>query len=409
MDDLRLERAKLIAKNRQLRKAANGTWIVLSQTRPGTRYTVNPIPGTCSCPDYAQWELPCKHLYAVKMIDVPEPPNADRDAPKPVDADEVKLIKRKTYPQDWSAYNAAQIGEKETFQLLLRSLCDGIACERNARGRPRLPLSDVLYASVLKVYTTVSGRRASTDIRECEKKGHLRHAPHHNSISDYLRREDLTPVLKQLIEISAAPLKAVEKQFAVDGTGFSTCTYARWFDHRYGEEKRQQIWIKAHAMIGTKTNIVTAVEITQGEMHDSPQFAGLVKATAQRFDVQEVSADKAYMSHRNLDAVGEAGGMAYIPFKSNHRGAGPELWRKLWHLFWYRRDEFEKHYHQRSNVESTFSAIKRKFGGALRSKDLVSQTNECLCKILAFNITVLIHEMHELGIKIDFAEATDVA
>jgi len=55
-------------------------------------------------------------------------------------------------------------------------------------------------------------------------------------------------------------------------------------------------------------------------------------------------------------------------------------------------------YHKRSNVESTFSMIKRKFGDSLRSKTDVAMTNETLCKILCHNLVVLIHETQELGI-----------
>ncbi len=60
------------------------------------------------------------------------------------------------------------------------------------------------------------------------------------------------------------------------------------------------------------------------------------------------------------------------------------------------------HYHKRSNIESTFSAIKRKLGDTLKSRNTTSQINELLCKIVTYNITVLIQEMYELGIKIDF-------
>jgi transposase len=60
------------------------------------------------------------------------------------------------------------------------------------------------------------------------------------------------------------------------------------------------------------------------------------------------------------------------------------------------------HYHKRSNVESTFAAIKRKFGETIKSKNRVAQENEMLCKIVAYNITVLIHAMHELGITPNF-------
>lgn len=70
----------------------------------------------------------------------------------------------------------------------------------------------------------------------------------------------------------------------------------------------------------------------------------------------------------------------------------------MFHYFQFKREEFLQHYHQRSNVESTFSMIKRKFGDFLRSKGDTAMTNETLAKILCHNIVVLIHEMHELGI-----------
>lgn len=47
--------------------------------------------------------------------------------------------------------------------------------------------------------------------------------------------------------------------------------------------------------------------------------------------------------------------------------------------FTYRRDEFMAHYHHRSNVESTFSMIKRKFGDSLRTKTDTAMVNEVLC------------------------------
>lgn len=59
-------------------------------------------------------------------------------------------------------------------------------------------------------------------------------------------------------------------------------------------------------------------------------------------------------------------------------------------------------YHKRSNVESTFHMIKAKFGDKLKSKNPTAQENELLCKIIAHNVVVLIHEMHELGIKPEF-------
>lgn len=48
-------------------------------------------------------------------------------------------------------------------------------------------------------------------------------------------------------------------------------------------------------------------------------------------------------------------------------------------LFVYQRDTY---YHKRSNVETAFLLIKRKFGDSLRSKSDTGQTNEVLCKVI---------------------------
>jgi len=59
-------------------------------------------------------------------------------------------------------------------------------------------------------------------------------------------------------------------------------------------------------------------------------------------------------------------------------------------------------YHKRSNVESTFSMIKAKFGDRLRSKTKTAQINEALCKVLAHNLCCLIQSVYELGIEPSF-------
>jgi len=46
--------------------------------------------------------------------------------------------------------------------------------------------------------------------------------------------------------------------------------------------------------------------------------------------------------------------------------------------------------------------VKTKFGDKVKSKNNVAQENELLCKFIAHNIVVLIHESFELGVKIDF-------
>jgi transposase len=103
--------------------------------------------------------------------------------------------------------------------------------------------------------------------------------------------------------------------------------------------------------------------------------------------------------------VDSLGGTAYIPFKSNstgnadHHHGKDNLWAKMFHYYQFNRLDFLEHYGKRSNVESTFSMIKAKFGASVRSKSKTAQVNEVLCKLVCHNICVLIQSIHELGIE----------
>ncbi len=91
-----------------------------------------------------------------------------------------------------------------------------------------------------------------------------------------------------------------------------------------------------------------------------------------------------------------------MAFKENATGAVGGVFRKSFHYFNLKRDEFLSHYHKRSNVESTFSMMKAKFGDSLRSRSDVAMVNETLCKVLCHNICFLIHAFYELGITATF-------
>nr|WP_298257737.1 transposase [Bradyrhizobium sp.] len=77
--------------------------------------------------------------------------------------------------------------------------------------------------------------------------------------------------------------------------------------------------------------------------------------------------------------------------------------------YWWESVMDARHYHKRSNVESTFSMIKAKFRDHVRTKTDVAMKNEVLCKIICHNICCLIQEAHELGIDTSFWEKTSSA
>jgi len=376
----------------------NGIWHVPSQTRPAKGYSVNLEKGTCTCPDYADQNRKCKHIYAAdivrrrekgEVIEVPE-------------FDPTVAPKRPTYKQDWPAYNKAQTVEKQRFMTLLHDLCQPLVIELNGAGRPRVPLSDIVFAVAFKVYSTVSTRRFMTDLRHAYDLGYISRPMHYNSICGYLQQETLTPVLHQLIEQSSLPLKAVEVDFACDSSGFTSSRFIRWFDHKYGVVRKQHSWVKVHLMCGVKTNVVTAVEIRDKDASDTKLLPSLMDKTAKNFEVREVLADKGYASLKNYKAIDKHGAVPYIAFKSIHTGKGGGLWEKMFHFFHLHREEFLAHYHKRSNVEATFSMIKAKFRDHVRSRHETAMKNEALAKILCHNLCCVIQSTCELGIEATF-------
>ena len=201
----------------------------------------------------------------------------------------------------------------------------------------------------------------------------------------------------------------------MDSSGFSTGRYDRWVDAKWGKIRAQhgdqrnlaintKDWLKVHLMCGVNTNVVTAVEVTNAHAGDSPQFAPLVETTSRNFVMNEVSADKAYSSSKNLQLVLVKGAQPYIPFKSNTNPGkrSNSIWSRMFHFYQYNQQWFSEHYSKRSNVETTFSMIKAKFGERLRRKTVVAQTNEVLCKILCHNLCCVVQSIYELGVEPNF-------
>lgn len=397
--DAREERGLQIAKTCKIIKTPAG-WKVPSQTGYGSYVVTLGERPFCTCPDFEARNQPCKHIHAVEFF---TEHNLALDG-----TETVTQSMKVTCTQVWPAYDNAQKHEEERFVDLLRDLCAGIPQPEYRFGRPRLPLSDVVFGTTYKVYSTMSGRRFMCDLREAETKQLVAKAPSFTSNARYLENPELTPLLKSLIEQSATPLKAVESDFAIDSSGFSTKTYARWFDHKYGKEINVAQYIKAHVMCGVKTHVVTSVEVSPTNTADTTQFVPLLNKTAENFQIGELSADKAYSSRANLHAVVNMGATPYIPFKSNTKNGIAKgtnydgLWHKMWCFYEFNRDCFLAHYHKRSNVESVFSMIKAKFGGAVHSKTPIAQVNEVLCKILCHNICCLIQSIYELGLEPTF-------
>ncbi len=357
------------------------------------------------------------------------------------------LIKR--IPRDWPAYNLAQGYEVVDAKAMLGGLSDLINILEDeikgpvGKGRPRSPLGHAVFATVWKAYLGLASRRLRSPLEEAVEQGYLRDLPScvsrnggaagslssskrypkPSTVWDYLKADWLTPILLELVSVVAGPLREVDTIFAIDGTGLSTRNYERWLDFRLSNrplggsgpdvdaddeppvkvERMRHDWVKLHAIAGVSTHVIVRAAISLGNEHDNPFFKGLVSEAVSRFDVRKVSADLAYSSRDNLRLADELGFQPLIPYKSNTRVPPRDNspWSRHWHNQNDYPEDFLSEYHQRSNVESTFSAYKRLFPEQLRTKVFSAKVNEALCKTVAYNLNVLAMQVRIRGIDLD--------
>jgi transposase len=304
--DLRKIKGLQIMKQDGIRKMHKG-WAVRSQS--ANKYYFVDDAFNCSCPDCEAGRATfCKHAHAVRYylrIEKPDGTNA-----------KVRL----TYKQAWHAYTEAQKSEVNQFDVLLKDLVQSINEPKYKFGRPALSKRELTFCAIQKVYSQLSSRRAYSLFQNAQGKELIQKTPNYNAINKFLNQKKITPILKELVGISATPLKAIETKFAVDSTGFSTTRFNEYCKYKHRIIKKHR-FVKLHAACGVKTNVVCSAEVTQEYGGDSPQFEGLVKkVSGNGFNIEEVSADKAYSTKANLQLVDDLGGTAFIPFKDDATG-----------------------------------------------------------------------------------------
>ncbi len=404
-EEWRIIRGKEIASHPEtIERIGDAEWSVPSQTGFG-RYLVSKRNGEfhCGCKDFADRNgEPCKHIFAIEALNLCE------DGQRP-SVPQRKV--RKQYAQHPS-YTKGQTEEMRLVDSLLRELVnevDDFSRTPSLPGPTPTPIQDDLYCAILKVYSGLSARRACGVYANVADRGLLAKAPSFAVASNLLTRPEVTVILYRLLSLSALPLAGLEDGGAVapDSTGVQTTSFGGWREAKHGE-RREKKWLKVHAMVGTKTHVIIRAVVGEANSGDSPQFEPLLRgAIEDGFHPAQVLADKGYLAKDNYRLASELGIEAYIPFKSNslnrsgHRGS-PSAWRKAFFMFQANREEFDRNYHKRSNAEAVFSALKRKFGENIRSRTPVAQVNEILCKLIAYNLTVVVHEMFENGIAVNF-------
>lgn len=317
----------------------------------------------------------------------------------------------KTYQQDWPAYDKAKTQEHILFKKFLNELLD-IYFKAEVKKGKRFTNRERIFAMCIKIYNNSPLRKAKGILQETNNE----RTPSFRSLCGFFNDPNLSNLLDDLILISSLPVAMLETTAAIDATGFTTSRSSTWNNYKYGKslgrglkdcksEGKERVWKKAHAVGCCRTNTIISVKVTEANVADSVVLEEIVGDRTKYFELKDFVADKAYSSRKILDFINELGLNPIIPFKKNVTGRSRGsyfVWRRMFKYFTEHQEEFYKRYHVRSNIETSFFMVKQKFGQNVWTRSLEANVNEIKVKFLCHNICVLIQEVFENNINLDF-------
>jgi len=311
--------------------------------------------------------------------------------------------KRKS-KRDEALYNTIQENEIPFLFEFLPSAIDAVIDRSDlwhGMGRRPLSLFDVLLCLVIKEYFKLSLRRSVGFLRLMKNAGYINvHIPCFKSLGNYQNNGDIQFYVKRLVELTSNVFSTIEKEMATDSTGISTKCFSSWFSIRVCKKSKRRDHIMVHISVGTRSNIVVALDVQNGKGKDNVIFRSHVSNVSTRFHVEDWSGDSKYLSRDNCDAVNEIGARPWLKPKSNttSKAKGSSAWKRMINEFKEDPELAHEKYHMRSNVESTNSAKKRKFSSYVRSRNPTSQRIEESLSWVGYNLSLMPRAVHEFGL-----------
>ena len=395
----------------------------------------------CACEDFKkQGRIDCKHIFAEKLrrgeIPVPSVPRTKKnETPKKATRRPPRKRKDKkgrSIRTSQRIANRKMPGRtpelihsiKRDYDLNSHGIVIPIRKQLYRGGKTAAPLTTRALAAVSKISAGISASAMMSEFERLIDDGilRLRRAPSENTFSEWLNNEQLTPVLREFLRISAYPFRTREIGAMIDSSKVSQLmiAHAKEVDGNNRDKRPGADWMKAHTLVGVESLVVMAVEFsgTFGSgTHDGNFLKPLIEA-ATDFPLEYLLGDKAYLSEEAPTWLAERGIKAVIPLKKKWFRDGTKLYKQpLTELVeWFDRNnnqDFHEVYRLRPKIECLFSVLKRLFGGYCWSRGRMrthknanepctAWMNELLCKFIATNLrlTVLLEE--ETGVMIDY-------
>lgn len=219
----------------------------------------------------------------------------------------------------------------------------------------------------------------------------LERVPDHTTLYRFMRRVEearLEQVLRAVVERlpprrpQRRPKKAT---VAVDATGLAPGSISTFFVNRQrdrGQGLQWRHWCKWTVVVDVLRHVVLAQVAGQGPTNDCATLRPLVNAAQQVTPIGVVLADAEFDSERNHQHIRHVlGAHSIIPAKR-----GKATWRIQGIRAQMRRCFPARPYAQRAQVESVFSAVKRKLSAKAPGRSLATQRTQAMLLGVAYNL-----------------------
>jgi len=310
------------------------------------------------------------------------------------------MTKRKRWPRNEVMYNKIQETEFLNFFDFVRFISLKVCKGKKMRNT-------IVCLLAWHKFPDLSTRRARSLLLLFRKIKLINvDVPCFKTLCNYRAESLLRNVLDELIEESSKPLAKIEHDFATDSTGIKTKLFSSWYSLRCKKRIKRRDHLTVHATCGVKSTIVTALNVETKQGKDNIIMREHVDKTNKNFKINEWSGDGIYWAKENCKKVASVGGKPYFKCKKNWNGKqdGYPSWKEMNSESVNDSEEYDKHYHKRSNIESTNQSKKMLHGSKVYSKLDSARINEETLRWINHNLNVLNRAKHEWGITPKFME-----
>lgn len=216
----------------------------------------------------------------------------------------------------------------------------------------------------------------------------LESVPDHTTVCRFLRRlkeEDLAKALSEVVK-RFPRYKGRRSIVAIDATGLAPGAISTFFVHRRHHHSKKPMawryWLKWLVVVDVNRHLLLSQTAHAGPVNDCARLPEMIDRAQQTVPIQVVLADAEFDSERNHRHIRQQlGAQSVIPAKR-----GKPEW-KITGVRALMREKFpRKLYRHRVQIESIFSAIKRKLSGRAPGRTLLTQRLQALLLGLTFNL-----------------------